>query len=256
MRNITKLLILPVVLCLALASQSATARNFSNETLHYKVMYKWGIIQKQAGTATFTLKNSADRYKLMLTAASAPWADRIYRVRDTLSGEIMRADLRPVVYTKRAHEKDERKFDCVRFSYAGGKVNGQCTRVKWDKNGKKVRDENRELQAVGTTVDMLSSFVYMRSLPFTSWKPGHSHTITIFSGKEKETLTMRYIGVAMVEHGGKKQQAYHIRFVFTGKGGKKTSDDMDAWISTTAARIPLRLEGKLPVGKVQCILTD
>ena len=27
---------------------------------------------------------------------------------------------------------------------------------------------------------------------------------------------------------------------------------MDAWISTEPNRIPLRLEGKLPVGKVQC----
>ncbi len=38
-------------------------------------------------------------------------------------------------------------------------------------------------------------------------------------------------------------------------GGKKTSDDMDAWISADARRIPVRLEGKLPVGKVHCVYT-
>ena len=27
---------------------------------------------------------------------------------------------------------------------------------------------------------------------------------------------------------------------------------MEAWISTAPDRIPLKLEGKLPVGKVQC----
>ena len=30
---------------------------------------------------------------------------------------------------------------------------------------------------------------------------------------------------------------------------------MDAWISTDAQRIPLKLEGTLPVGKVQCFYT-
>ena len=32
-------------------------------------------------------------------------------------------------------------------------------------------------------------------------------------------------------------------------------DDMEAWISADKRRIPLRLEGKLPVGKVHCIFT-
>lgn len=259
MHNLKKILILPLLFCLALAANAAgnaSSKSFANETLHYKVMYKWGLINKQAGTATLTLKGTPDRYKLLLTAASAPWADHIYRVRDTLSGEISRVDLRPHVYTKRAHEKNERKLDQVHFRYDNGLVTGHCTRVKWDKKGRKVRDEKRELQSNGTTVDMLSSFFYMRALPYDSWKSGHSHTITIFSGKEKETLTIKYMGVTEVEVNRKKHKAYHIRFVFTGKGGKKTSDDMDAWISTAATRIPLRLEGKLPVGKVQCILTN
>lgn len=259
MRYISKTLILPLLFCFALVvalSPDATARTFANETLNYKVMYKWGLINKQAGSATFSLKNSDDRYKLTLTAASASWADHIYRVRDTLISEMTRDELHPIVYTKCAHEKNERKFDQVRFSYNDDSVTGNCTRIKWDKTGNKVRNEKRQLQADGTTVDMLSSFVYMRALPYTKWKPGHGHSITIFSGKEKETLTIRYMGVATIEVGEKKQQAYHIRFVFTGKGGKKTSDDMDAWISTGTARIPLLLEGKLPVGKVRCVLSN
>ncbi len=30
---------------------------------------------------------------------------------------------------------------------------------------------------------------------------------------------------------------------------------MDAWISTSHDRIPVKLEGKLPVGKVRCFYT-
>ena len=55
---------------------------------------------------------------------------------------------------------------------------------------------------------------------------------------------------------GKKYSCYHITFVFTGKNQTKTSDNMDAWISTGNERLPLKLEGKLPVGKVQCELVS
>ncbi|MDE6285686.1 MAG: DUF3108 domain-containing protein, partial [Muribaculaceae bacterium] len=91
-------------------------------------------------------------------------------------------------------------------------------------------------------------------MPFASWKPGHATTINIFSGKQQEKLTLKYQGIADVALNGKRHRCYHITFIFTGDGGKKTSDNMDAWISADEARVPLKLEGKLPVGKVQCFL--
>ena len=51
----------------------------------------------------------------------------------------------------------------------------------------------------------------------------------------------------------KKYPSYHITFTFTTAGGKTSSDNMDAWISSGTDRIPLLLEGKLPVGKVRAI---
>ncbi|MDE6396058.1 MAG: DUF3108 domain-containing protein, partial [Muribaculaceae bacterium] len=63
-----------------------SAFKFSNEALNYKVMYKWGLVHKQAGHATLSLKKSGDEYVTNLTASSEKWADRFYKVRDTLSG--------------------------------------------------------------------------------------------------------------------------------------------------------------------------
>ncbi|MDE5573507.1 MAG: DUF3108 domain-containing protein, partial [Muribaculaceae bacterium] len=47
-------------------------------------------------------------------------------------------------------------------------------------------------------------------------------------------------------------------FTFTSeKNGKvKTSDDLYAWISTDSNRMPLKMEGKLPVGTVKAFLTN
>lgn len=227
------------------------------ETLHYKVMYKWGLINKQAGTATLTLRPGRDGgFITTLTAASASWADKFYCVRDTLRGTLSPGDWKPVFYEKIAHEGGEHKHDIVRYhrSPSSAAVSATTTRKAWNKKGELITDEQRTLEAYGTTVDMLTSFFYMRSLPFENWQPGQTIAVNIFSGKQKELLTIKFRGVedVTIPETDITRRCFHITFIFTSHGGKKSSDDMDAWISADHSRIPLRLEGKLPVGKINC----
>lgn len=246
-----------ITLLFILFALKAAAFDFADESLNYRVMYKWGFVNKQAGHATLSLRNRDNHFEMMLTAASEPWADRFYRVRDTLSGVVEAADFRPKIYSKMSHEGGDHKHDVVTYTYKGNAVVGTCTRKKWDKNYKLKVDEKRTLTAEGVTIDMLSSFYYMRSRPYPSWKPGHSVSVNLFSGKRKEILTIKYIGLVTVEVDDKKYQAYHISFTFTdpSKPSKETSDPMEAWISADSRRIPLKLEGKFKVGKVQCFYT-
>lgn len=240
----------------ALAVAAAFGRGFTDESLPYRINYKWGLINKQAGRATLTLKAHDDHYATLLTAASEPWADRIYMVRDTLRGLIDREGFRSTYYEKIAHEGGEDKHDVVRFVYNDdGTVTGLCER-RVAKKGKVVKDERRRLDAEGVTVDMLSAYYYMRSLPYENWRPGHTLTVNIFSGKRKELLAIKYHGLETVSVKKRNYRCYHITFIFTSDGAKKTSDDMDAWISADDRRIPIKLEGKLPVGKVHCLYDD
>ena len=226
----------------------------TTETLHYKVLYKWGLINKVAGNATLTLRpRNEGGFTTTLTAASAPWADKFYMVRDTLRGHLSAGEWAPTYYEKIAWEGDDHKHDKVIYTRHGDNVSAECQRMVWDKKGNLKIKENRWLEATGTTMDMLTSFFYMRSLPYQNWQKGHEISVNLFSGKEKETLTIRYNGMETININGDDHDCYYITFVFTSKGGKKSSDNMDAWISANHTRIPLKLEGKLPVGKVHCI---
>ncbi|MDE7125835.1 MAG: DUF3108 domain-containing protein [Muribaculaceae bacterium] len=227
---------------------------FPDEILTYKVMFKWGLVNKQAGTVDIALKSDGDRYYSTLTAKSASWADHIYKVRDTLLSTMHRPSLEPIVYNKISHEGNEDKHDVVRFSKKGAYTLGHCSR-KVVKKGKLFRDEKLELEAIGTTVDMLSSFYYMRTIDYASMKKGDVITINIFSGKRKELLTIKYLGTEDVSYDGRKYRSYHISFIFTSDGKTKTSDDMSAWITADNRHIPIKLEGKLPVGSVRCFYT-
>lgn len=257
MRPLFRILLIAFA-ALTVSAQCVSAsgnHHFRPETLNYKVMFKWGFINKKAGTATLTLKHGSDGYHTHLAAKSEPWADRIYRVRDTLIGRMTYKDLSPTLYEKIAHEGSEQKHDIVKYDYSTpGLVRADCVRKVY-KKGVLAVDETRELSSQGDAVDMLTSFYFMRNLPYESFKPGHVTKIDIFSGKRKELLSITYHGIVDADLDGTTAKAYYITFTFTSGNGKKTSDDMEAWISTDANRIPLRLEGKLPVGKVHCIYT-
>lgn len=248
-------------LALAMSSHAANPASspteyiYSDEALSYKVTYKWGMVNKQAGTATLSIRNRGDNYVTKLTAKTDPWADKFYRVRDTLNGVIRKEGFKPMMYEKLAHEGGDSKHDIVTYKYPGAKVIGECTRKIWDSDGKLTRDDKRTLESYGTTIDMLSAYYYMRGLPYNEWKAGHVVTVNIYSGKRKELLTIKYHGTKQMTYENRNYKCYYITFTFTSNGKTKTSDDMNAWITADAQRIPVILEGSLKVGKVRCLYT-
>ncbi len=232
-----------VVVC---AAPCAHAINFSNERLDYQIVYHWGIIWKHAANATLSISRSGNGYNAMLVGRTRSWADKVYPVRDTLKCS-MAADLTPRSYQKLTHEKSYYARDEVRFTYSNGSTHGTCSRYRPGKE-----TQRAQVVARGRAYDMLSVFYMLRNLSFGSMAVGKTFRTTIFSGKEKENLTITYRGVTTVKmRNGSQPKAYHVTFSFTQDGGTKSSDGIDAYLSIDARRIPLMLVGKLPVGEVK-----
>ncbi len=238
----------------AISALSIMAVQLTDESLNYRVMFKWGLINKHAGDATLSLKTSGDTYRTRMTARSASWADKFYTLRDTLSGVIRRDGFKPLRYENISHEGGDYKHDIVTYDYStAGAVKASAIHNWRKKKETAVSRKDQTFEATGTAMDMLSVFYYMRSLDFYKMKVNDTKKIYIFSGKRKELLTIKYAGTQRIDVDDKAYSCYHITFTFTSDGGKKTSDDMDAWISVDTRRIPIKLEGKLPVGKVHCL---
>lgn len=246
--------ILIFILSAVAYSTSVFATTFADEDLTYRVMFKWGLINSQAGNATLSLRSHGDNYAATLIAQSEPWADKIYRVRDTLYSTMKKQGLVATRYEKHAHEDGKYSKDIVIYDRQGDNVTGHCTRIR-QKDDKPATTETTTINAVGTTVDMLSVYYYVRAMDFSSLKPGTTITINIFSGKRNERLSLKYVGIEDVKIDKTKHRTYRVNFSFTSDGKKKSSDDMTTWISIDSRRIPLKLEGKLPVGKVQVFYT-
>lgn len=246
-----KLLI--ILLCSFAVAIGVRAQVNDGESINYRVMYKWGLVNKQAGRVNLsTHRTDARTINATLTARTEKWADAFYTVRDTLLGSMNIATMEPSYYEKITHEGGEYKRDLINYTRKGNHVTANCQRWKQKSKKKPVTKSEITLEADGLTLDMLSAFYYMRSLNYAKMSPGDKKELTVFSGRRKETLAITYLGSETVEINDDTFPAYKISFTFTGEGGKKTSDDMWAWISSDTNRIPVKLEGKLPVGKVQC----
>lgn len=243
--------ILITILIGILSLGQAIAAGFENESLHYVISYKWGLIHKDAGEATLSLRKSGGTYNLRLTARTKPWADRIFQVRDTLHGTLRVSDLKPLSYIKIANEGGKYGKDVITYSYSGGKVSGHCSRYKKDKKGH-ISESEKTLSATGPVYDMLSVFYYLRVLDYNQLTKGKVWKTTVFSGSKSETMTIKCLGKEKIKLRNKQEvEAYHIQFNFTTEGKKKSSDDIDTWISSDSRHIPLYLVGTLPVGQVR-----
>lgn len=251
-----KTALISLLLTVCLIPINASSPDSTDETLDYKVIYRWGLVNKQAGRATFMLHNKlGGQSRAEMYARTEPWADHIYSVRDTLISTFTTSTRLPVCYRRIAHEGGRFANDCVEFKISGKTTTAHCTRIRKGKKDKTATVTETDLSADGAAVDLLSSFYYLRALDFDKMKKGTVKTINIFSGKRKEILTITYDGITEIKHDGKRCQTHKVTFTFTSGQGKTTSHPIRAWLSTTGRRIPLKLEGELSIGKVQCIYT-
>lgn len=230
-----------------LLSPAVNALTITSETLNYEVVYHWGVVWKHAADVTLTTTKTSSGYSSQLTGKTRSWADKLYTVRDTLKCT-MTNNFRPLKYEKMTHENSYYARDVVQFTNNSASTTAKCTRYRKNKP-----TTNITLSANGVAYDMLSVFFMLRNIDFDKMKSSNTYSSWIFSGKEKEILTIKYIGIEPLQLRDKsRHQAYHIKLKFTQDNGKKSSDDIDAYISTSTQRIPLMVVGKLSVGEIKC----
>ncbi|MCH5227217.1 MAG: DUF3108 domain-containing protein [Muribaculaceae bacterium] len=223
----------------------------SNEDFKYTVSYKWGLIQKDAGDVKISKRLGPNGYELRMVASTKPWADRIYRVRDTLISHTLRDKYRPIQYSIIANEKNRYKRDDITYTYSGNTVKGHVEKFREQKDGS-ITHEKLELEGAYPVYDMLSIYFYLREIDYGSLKPGETVKTTIFSGDKVEQLHVQAVGKEMVKMKDKTdKEAWHIVFKFTQQGGKKSSDDINCWISTDGTSTPLLIVGNLPIGQIR-----
>ena len=229
----------------------------SGEKLDYDIFYHWGIIWKRAGTATLTVEDSEYKdepaYKMQLNGRTLAFADKIMRVRDTLVA-YTNHELQPLYYAKISNEGSFWGKDQNFYSYPDEGITNAYVTV--DRKKRPSRDSLLTLE--GQAFDMLTVFYYLRILDYSRLAPNTLISIPIFTGRKLITMLVRYKGETNVKLRNKSQfPSYRLNLSFVNDDSFKEDDDpIEVWLSADSQKIPLKVEGKLPIGSLQAEYRD
>lgn len=255
MKRVTKHIIVIFVLLIIGGVGNNNASNLNhtnNEHLNYEIVYHWGVIWKVAAKAELLTQTDHHQICGELYARTQPWADKVYRVRDTLQTWMNPADgFMPKRYIKTAHEGKTSTIDTIEFYHCNDSIIGNSVR----KRGNNIPQKHR-MAAESSAYDMLSVFYYIRTLNFQEMTPGDEIITTIFSGRRKEWLKIRYIGDETIKLRDKQQrQSHHLTLTFSMKNQQNSSAPIDAWLDIDNSHKPLLIRGTLNVGEIRVYYT-
>lgn len=238
-------------------AQSLSLPFSPGEKIHYDIYYHWGLIWKKAGEGSLGVNHTTYKgqqaLKMYLHGQTLNFADKMLKVRDTLN-LITTHEMVPLYYSKVANEGSHWGKDILHYSY--DKKDLTTGKVRILRNSREPYDTI--VHANGQGYDMLSVFYYLRMLDYSGLNLYEVTTVPIFTGRKQVKMKVKYMGRTVVKLRSKKEfSSYRLNLSFVNDDNLKESDDpIEVWLSDDARRIPLKVEGKLPIGSLQAEYRD
>ena len=221
----------------------------TRERLTYDIIYQLGFLWKRAATATLQLTVRPNSYHSVTDRAHPPLCrQHLPGARHPRGRHAPQpATCTPIYYAKLADEGGTYRKDEVHYSHTESATTGKIRLYRPKRNA----IEDYTLTEPGIVYDMLSIFYVIRAFDFRAMTMNQLYKTKIFSGKSLEYLDIEYLGQEILKQNKKEYSTFKVRFRFYDTSGKKTSDNISAWISTDSRRIPLKVEGKLALGSMK-----
>lgn len=212
---------------------------FINESMKFDI-YWMGIY---VGSAIVSVKGDSREITITSMVKSASFISNFYYVNDYAESKIE--------YGKPKHFK---------LVQAEGKYRGNKETI-FDYNQKEIifinHLKNNTIYHKGIDkvfMDVLSGFFYLRTLPINLKE---SVSIDIFDSNKFTTVQVQPIKEEKIELSNKKEiDAIVIKPLLDTEGLFKRKGDIIIWLSKDESKIPLKIETKVPVGRVTAELKE
>jgi hypothetical protein len=229
----------------------------SGEQLFFDIHYRWGIIMAKAGTACHSVYESEwnlkPAYRSTLSFRTSSTFDKIFRIRDTLYSYV-NMNLEPMYHKKFLHEGNTsytEKLIFVKFD----KEETEATSIRYNSDGN-VRFE-KKLQASTVAFDMVSIFIFVRTLDYEKLTPGTTIPISSFIGRDNVKMKTRYVGETVLKKSGNRQyKTLKFEVDIVDEAFSTNKNALEIWISNDANKYPLRIKAKLKIGAAEVNLSS
>jgi len=246
MKNIIKLTILIFILSINTSFRTDKIDEVKpyvdGEKLVYIAHFGW----LNAGTATFTIKDSLledqKLYHAVAKARTIGLADNIFEVRDVYESFFRPENNQTYLAIRNISEGKYRYYNEVRYNYEEKKVVSQ-------KSGEHKVPEN--------ILDMLGAFYYFRASMVSRIKEvGDELVLDTYFADEIFPLKMRYVGDETIKT--KLGKFKTMKFSPVVEPGRifDSEDDVTIWISKDENYIPVQIKIDLIIGSIKCDLIE
>lgn len=226
-----------------------------DEELHYDVRFKWGLIDANVGIATLTTCNvpGSDSFVATLSGKSVDLLGHYYEAADTVQATLLHGSLEIPSHERMLTEHGRFSIETITGNANGAASEGPV--IAHLDNGKVIRSRTSDY-ASGLTTDLLSVFYYIREIDYSHFQPGQRFHIDIQGANQTESLDITYLGAENVDVNGVAYMgAFHISLTFGGDASGKI-DTLQAWIADNESHIPVKIDGTLSVGRIECRYID
>jgi hypothetical protein len=253
--------LLGVIIVFSFAIQSGYAQTeslpFQNgEELSYDIHYKYGLVMLKAGVGRYSIEEIAyeeqPAYKSALYFKTSFFFDKIFKIRDTLNSYASIPTLVPIYHNRNINEGNTHfKEDLFFLKHS---ISRSEVRSKQERNTKLRFDTVLNVNNLG--YDILSIFMFIRTLDYSKIKPGDSFQITIFMGKKTINVIIRYKGQAIIGKRKAKYKTLNLNVDITDKVFSESKNSMEIWLSDDENKIPLKIKAKLKIGSAEANLSS
>jgi len=229
----------------------------NGEELKYDIHYKYGLIVMKNGSATYRLTtttyNQKQVFKSSLRFRSSSFFDKIFKIRDTLDAYATVSGLKPLYHVRSVNEgnysfREEITINKHQPSYT-------------EANIKRIRGENITVDTLiriqNAGYDLLNIFLFARSLDYSRMKLNDSYNVSLFMGKNKLNVVVRYEGQSVIEKSKSlKYKALLLSIDVADEVFVESTKAMHVWISDDENHVPLKLRANLKIGAAEAYLVS
>lgn len=199
----------------------------------------------KAGTATQEIMNDNGVIKIVSTARSADWISVFYpvddRIESVLEGMRGTGPGLPRLYRMKIKEGKHRRDKEVRFDH-GRRIAEYIDHISGEKKDFQINDN---------TLDTLSCFYFVRSMPL---EVGKSVYINIFDSKKLWTTEVQVLRKERIKTVLGTFDTIVVKPLLRSEGIFEKKGDMYIWLTDDKRRVPVKMKTKVRVGSVTATL--
>jgi len=238
------------------STEAYTSVDYNSFTRGEKLDYKlsFGIFTIGRGEVIISDKNyrvnKRDCYKIDVYGRTSGMVDWVARVDDHWGAYVDSAALVPHIAYRNIKEGGYRKNEIVRFDHVND--------VLETKTINKKTGEWKEPIIYGAPNDvreMLSGFLYLRTMDFSNMKKGDIFTVSGFFEDMFYDLDVKYRGKEKLKTKAGKFRAIKLEPIMPKNDLFDGEDSILAWISDDENKVPLKIEAKMFIGHAGVELT-